>query len=65
MEIADVFAINKADLPGADRLEREIAGERHVPIVRTVATENIGIRELLQAINEAPTRRPRPLTPDP
>ena len=23
MEIADIFAINKADLPGADRLERE------------------------------------------
>lgn len=63
MEIADVFAINKADLPGADRLEREIAGERHVPIVRTVATENAGVRELLQAINQVPA--PRPPTRDP
>jgi LAO/AO transport system kinase len=63
MEIADVFAINKADLPGADRLEREIAGERHVPIVRTVATENVGVRELLQAMNQ--TSASRPPTPDP
>ncbi|MGA7237474.1 MAG: methylmalonyl Co-A mutase-associated GTPase MeaB [Bryobacteraceae bacterium] len=63
MEIADVFAINKADLPGADRLEREIAGERRAPIVRTVATENVGIRDLLQAINQTPA--PGPQTPDP
>ena len=26
MEIADVFVINKADLPGADKLEHELAG---------------------------------------
>ena len=28
MEIADVFVINKADHPGADRLEREIKSRR-------------------------------------
>ena len=65
MEIADVFAINKADLPGADRLEREIAAERRAPIIRTVATEGTGIGELLQAINQTPAPAPRPLTPDP
>jgi LAO/AO transport system kinase len=53
MEIADVFAINKADLPGADRLEREIHGERpEVPVVRTVATEGKGTEELLEAIEK-------------
>lgn len=55
MEIADVFAINKADLPGADRLEREIAGERHVPIVRTVATENVGVRDLIDLVGQKRT----------
>jgi LAO/AO transport system kinase len=53
MEVADVFAINKADLPGGDRLEREIHAERRgVPIVRTIATEDKGIDELLAAIDE-------------
>ena len=59
MEIADVFVINKADQPGADRLEREILAlqslsTRHdgwvPPIVRTVATEGQGIGETLAAI---------------
>jgi LAO/AO transport system kinase len=60
MEIADVFVINKADLPGADRLEREIHVERpQVPIVRTVATESTGIGDLLEkieALREAPSQ---------
>jgi LAO/AO transport system kinase len=60
MEIADVFAINKADLPGADRLEQEIramqsfadAAERReaAPVRRVVATEGKGIGELLNVI---------------
>jgi LAO/AO transport system kinase len=59
MEIADVFAINKADQPGADRLEREIIALEGLaprrdgwtpPIVRTVATEGLGIVETLAAI---------------
>ena len=50
LEIADVFVINKADLPGTDKLEQElhlIAGER--PLLRTVASEGQGIAEVLQA----------------
>ena len=50
LEIADVFIINKADLPGADKLEQElhqIAGDR--PLLRTVASEGQGIAEVLQA----------------
>jgi LAO/AO transport system kinase len=60
MEVADVFAINKADLPGADRLEQEIramqsfadASERReaAPVRRVVATEGQGIGELLNVI---------------
>jgi LAO/AO transport system kinase len=49
MEIADVFAINKADLPGADRLEQEI-GDDDAPVVRVVATNGVGVPELLTAI---------------
>jgi LAO/AO transport system kinase len=58
LEIADVFVINKADQPGADRLEREILAlqslsTRHdgwvPPIVRTIATESQGIMETLAA----------------
>ena len=68
MEIADVFVINKADLPGVDRLEREIHAERpQVPIVRTVATEAKGIADLLGQIEsrrEAPHQPPSP-TPYP
>jgi LAO/AO transport system kinase len=54
MEIADIYALNKCDQPGADRVERELhadAAER--PIIRTVATEGKGITELLAAIDAA------------
>ncbi|MFN3265559.1 MAG: methylmalonyl Co-A mutase-associated GTPase MeaB [Deinococcales bacterium] len=60
MEIADVFCINKADLPGADRLLREIraaqelgAHDQHTwfaPIIQTIGSEQKGVTELLEAI---------------
>jgi LAO/AO transport system kinase len=53
LEIADIFVINKADLPGTDKLEQElrgIAGDR--PVLRTVASEGQGIAELMQAARE-------------
>jgi LAO/AO transport system kinase len=58
LEIAGIFAINKSDHPGADRVERELQAEGfHQPIIRTVATEGVGIAELLAAINDpAPSR---------
>jgi LAO/AO transport system kinase len=60
MEIADVFAVNKADRDGADRLVAEIramlslaAHEGRLPsIVKTVATADEGIDDLLHAIEE-------------
>ena len=66
MEIADIFVINKADHPGADRVESEIAGVLSLahradgwqpPILRTVATEDKGITELLEAIGKFPRGR--------
>jgi len=58
MEIADVFVVNKADREGVERLVAEIEAmlslvgdERRIPrIVRTVATEDRGTDELLEAI---------------
>jgi LAO/AO transport system kinase len=60
MEIADVFAVNKADRDGADRLVAEIhamltlgAHEDRVPaIVKTVATADNGIDDLLTAVEQ-------------
>ena len=66
MEIADVFAINKADQPGADRVEQELLsmlslGNGAKPeIVRTVATEGLGIHELLDAVSRVPRKPARP-----
>jgi LAO/AO transport system kinase len=60
MEIAHVFAINKADLPGADRLETELKNTltlAHPPdgwlpeVVPTIASTGQGIPELLSAVS--------------
>jgi LAO/AO transport system kinase len=63
MEIADIFVINKSDHEGAERVEREIRAlqslggaqnARHdgwtPPIVKTVASEGTGVKELATAI---------------
>jgi len=50
VEVADIFVINKADLPGADKIEQElhaIADDR--PVLRTVASEGQGLAEVLHA----------------
>jgi LAO/AO transport system kinase len=62
MEIADIFVINKSDLPGADRVERELnamlglAGGPMPAILHTVATQSTGVPELLDRILSAPLR---------
>ena len=60
MEIADIFAINKADFPGADRLEQEIRAMQSLadspgranaaPVRRVIATEGEGVPDLLAVI---------------
>jgi LAO/AO transport system ATPase len=51
-EVADIFVINKADLPGADRLEaqiKETLGAKR-PVVKTVASHGEGIAQLVDVI---------------
>ncbi len=56
LEIADLIVIQKSDLPGADRLERELKqnftlpGFRDVPIARVSAAKGMGIKELCELI---------------
>jgi len=65
MEIAGVFLINKADQPGADRLEREIHAMLSLahhddpapPVVHVVASEGAGIAEALDAIRSVAGNR--------
>jgi len=62
LEIADIFAINKSDQPGADRVERELeamlslTNGRKPAIVKTVATTGEGVADLLEAVQSAPNR---------
>ena len=64
LEIADIFAINKSDQPGADRVERDIeamlslSDGRKPAIVKTVAATGEGIEKLLDAIGSATVREP-------
>ena len=64
MEIADIFVINKSDREGAERVEREIRALQSLavrsdnwtpPIVKTVASEGVGIAELAAAIGDYET----------
>ena len=59
MEIADIFVINKSDREGAERVEREIRSMQSLdirkdgwtpPIVKTVASDGTGTKELAAAI---------------
>jgi LAO/AO transport system kinase len=61
MEIADIFVINKSDHDGAERVEREIRALQSLaqrkdkwtpPIVKTVASEGQGVKELAKTIHE-------------
>ncbi|GGJ21037.1 methylmalonyl Co-A mutase-associated GTPase MeaB [Deinococcus roseus] len=60
MEIADVFVVNKSDLPGADRVVRELHAtltlggmlEWMPPAVKTSAQKGQGIPELLKALQD-------------
>ncbi len=58
MEIADIFVLNKADTPGANKIETQLKAMLELglkdkdlpPVVKTVATEGRGTKELVQAI---------------
>ena len=59
MEIADIFVVNKSDHEGAERVERQIRALLSLavrqdnwtpPLVKTVATEGPGVKELAETI---------------
>lgn len=60
MEIADLFVLNKADRPGAEssltalrsilQLKTKSGGDRQPGLIKTIASENKGIRELYSEI---------------
>jgi len=59
MEIADIFVINKSDRDGAEHVEHEIRALQSLamrhdgwtpPIVKTIASQGVGIEELAGAI---------------
>jgi LAO/AO transport system kinase len=59
MEIADLFVVNKSDLPGAEDLVRNLLtllapnfhhGGCEIPVVQTVASQKKGISELMEKI---------------
>lgn len=61
MEIADIFVVNKADVPGIERTMAEIEsmidlghrpGMRKTPVMAAAAKEGRGITELVNAIGE-------------
>ncbi|GAA1982019.1 methylmalonyl Co-A mutase-associated GTPase MeaB [Amycolatopsis minnesotensis] len=64
LEIADVFVVNKADRPGADATVRELKqmmsmARREIrgpswrqPVVRTVASENDGVDDVVTALDQ-------------
>jgi LAO/AO transport system kinase len=57
MEIADVFVINKADRADAEALanslshQLQISGRENIPILKTVAVESRGVKELIAEIS--------------
>jgi LAO/AO transport system kinase len=66
MEIADIFAINKADTSGAERMEAEIRamqglGQDHgawvAPVVSTVATTGVGVAALIDEVERCVRER--------
>jgi LAO/AO transport system kinase len=61
MEIADLYVINKADRPGAERVEQEVAAMLSLaprrdswrpPVLRTVATTGEGVGALREALEQ-------------
>jgi LAO/AO transport system kinase len=74
MEVADVFAVNKADLPGAEKLEQEIRAMQSLaeasavkplaPVLRVTATDGAGVVDLLNLIREVASQTQRRRQPE-
>jgi LAO/AO transport system ATPase len=62
-EVADVIAIHKADLPGAERVEAQVRAAQGLssapaaPVVRVSSRTGTGLKELWEVIASLPLRR--------
>jgi LAO/AO transport system kinase len=56
MEIAEIFVVNKSDRPGADtlvkNLQQLLAHDQHIPVIKTIASQSVGIDQLFSQINQ-------------
>ncbi len=60
MEIADIFIVNKADRDNADAFVKNLRllahskhqGDWEIPVIKSVATQQSGIHEIIQAIEK-------------
>jgi LAO/AO transport system kinase len=61
MEVADLYVVNKADRPGADRVQQELDSMLSMasrsdgwrpPIVKAIATSGWGVKEVWQALEK-------------
>ena len=59
MEIADIYVVNKSDRPDAEAMlnflstQLHINGKENIPILKTVAVEGKGVKELIEAFTSA------------
>ncbi len=60
MEIADLFVVNKADRPDAEMFYNNLVQQlhlnnrSHIPVLKTIAVESKGVKELIEVINNLP-----------
>jgi LAO/AO transport system kinase len=67
MEIADIFVINKADHPGAEKMERQLRAMLDLglpdkdkpPVIKAVATKGQGMDGMLSEVNRLMGKRDR------
>ena len=57
MEVADVFVVNKSDREGADAFSNHLKmmthGGKNVPVLKTTATQSIGVDAIISEINKS------------
>jgi len=61
MEIADIYVVNKSDRPDAEAMlnflstQLHINGKENIPVLKTIATEGKGVKELIEAFTSTKT----------
>ncbi len=60
LEIADVFVVNKADLPGADRLVDHLRAFTTAPVLTTIAVDGVGVEDVMAVLEGRVGRRGGP-----